>query len=152
MSKLSKEIKYLNVNLAKPATSNTESTLNNVEEERDSPDAIIKFINKKIIFKSKFDRKGSEEFLSSKDIALCNVILDDEIEEECECYNNLNFMRQFTFNRGNNPNSDEKNLSGKNQKSNQLNHGVSKQHKLNENNSHLDAIGKNKENKTRKKL
>ena len=150
--KSTKNIKLCNITQTKP-TKSSENTINNVEEKRDSPEAIINFINKKIHFVSKFDKKGSDEFLLSKDIALCDVILDDEIEEdESDCYNNISFMRKFTFDRGNNPNNDEKNLSGKNQKSNQLNHGVSKQHKLSENNSHLDAIGKNKEKKIRKKL
>ena len=105
----SKNIKFLNINQVTATKTKTESTFNNINEERDSPDAIINFINKKFHFKSKFDKKGSDEFLSSKDIALCDVILDDKIEEDDENeYNDISFMQKFTFSKVNNLVKDEK--------------------------------------------
>ena len=98
----SKDLKYLSLPQGKSTITNTQRNFNNINEERDSPDAIINFINKKFRFKSKFDKKGSEELLSSKDIALCDVMLDDQIEEdENERYNNISFMQKLTFNKEN---------------------------------------------------
>ena len=115
--KSSKNIQYLTINQMKPISTKTESIYNKTDEERDSPDSIINFINKKIIFKSKFDKKGSDKFLSSKDIALCDVILDDEIEEdENESFNDISFMKEFTFNNENNMVNVEKNCGIKNPK------------------------------------
>ena len=132
--KSSKDIKYLNVTKEKPIYAKTESTLNNLNEERDSPDAIINFINKKIVFKSKFDKKGSEQFLSSKDIALCDVILDDEIEDdENESYNNISFMKEFTFDKEKNLVNIEKNDCIQNSKCCHLRHSLFKPNKLNNN-------------------
>ena len=107
--KLSKEVKDLSFAQSIPTILRTQRTYNNIDEERDSPNEIITFTNKKIQFKSKFDKKGSDEFLSSKDIALCDVILDDEIEEENENeYNDISFMQKFTFSKVNNLVKDEK--------------------------------------------
>ena len=141
----SKNIKFLNINQVTATKTKTESTFNNINEERDSPDGIIKFINKKIIFKSKFDKKGSDEFLSSKDIALCGVILDDEIEEdENESYNNLNFMENFTFNKENSMIDSEKNQHINNQKRYLLNQILFKSNKLSNNYYNFNEIEKNK--------
>ena len=112
--KSTKNIKLCNITQTKP-TKSSENTINNVEEKRDSPEAIINFINKKIHFVSKFDKKGSDEFLLSKDIALCDVILDDVIEEnEKETYNNISIMETFTFDKNNNTINDDKNKSNNN--------------------------------------
>ena len=128
----SKDIECLEIIQTKPSNIQTESTLNNINEERNSPDGIINFINKKLVFKSKFDKKGSEQFLSSKDIALCDVILDDEIEgDENESYNNIEFMKKFTFNKENNLINGEKNYPIKNQQCDLL----GKSNKLYNNNS-----------------
>ena len=105
----SKNLNNLNIAQLKPTIAKTKRTLNTIDEERDSPDAIINFTNKKIPFKSKFDKKGSDEFLSSKDIALCDVILDDKIDggDENE-YNDIAFMQKFTFNKERSLINDEK--------------------------------------------
>ena len=112
-----KEIKNLDISQLKSTVPKTERTINNIDEERDSPNEIINFTNKKIPFKSKFDKKGSDEFLSSKDIALCDVILDDKIEENDENeYNDITFMQKFTFSKGNNLINSKKNSITKIQK------------------------------------
>ena len=94
MSKSTKRIKSHSIPEAKPIALKTTETFVTANQERDSPDEIINFIHKKIHFKSKFDKKGSDEFLSSKDIALCDVILDDKIEGDDEniSFNNISFM------------------------------------------------------------
>ena len=103
ITKSPKDIKYPNIIQDKPIYIKTESTLNNINEERDSPNDIINFINKRFVFKSKFDENGSDIFLSSKDIALSDVILNDEIEgDKNETYNDIDFMKKFTFNKANN--------------------------------------------------
>ena len=143
-----KFMKRLTIIQAEATTSKMESTFNNLDEERDSPDAIINFINKKIHFKSNFDKKGSDEFLSAKDIALCDVVLDEEIEDydENENYNNISFMENFTFNKENNLFCDEKNFCSKNQEHYLLNHSLFTLIKYNENNCNQDSIDKNEKN------
>ena len=136
----SKELKYLDISQVKPPNSKTESTFNNINEKRDSPNDIINFINKKFHFKSKFDKKGSDEFLSSKDIALCDVLLDDEIEENENEYNDLTFMQNFTFNKEKNLINDEKNRNIKISK-----RSLFEQNKLYNNCYNLNEIEKNKE-------
>ena len=149
----SKDIKFLNIEEEKPTKVKTESTFNNINEERDSPESMINFINKKIDFKSKFDEKGSDEFLSSKDKALCDETLNDEIEEdENGSYSNINFMKNFTFNKENNFINDEKNCSINNQKCSFLNHNLFKTNKLCNNYCNLNEIEKNKEKKLGKNL
>ena len=140
----SKDLKYLAVPQSKPTNTKTESTFNNINEERDSPDAIINFINKKFNFKSKFDKKGSDEFLSSKDIALCDVLLDDEIEENENEYNDLTFMHNFTFSKEKNLTNDEKNRTLKISKRFPSNHSLFEQNKLYNNYYNLNEIEKNK--------
>ena len=134
MSKSLKDVKYLSIKQIKQITLQSQST-RNTDEERDSPDAIIDFIHKKFHFKSKFDKKGSEEFLSSKDIALGDVILDDQIEEDDknESYNNISFMEKFTFNKEINSISEEINLYTKNQKNYPSEHNSNKSYKLGDN-------------------
>lgn len=61
---------------------NQKNIIDDKLEKRDSPKEIINFTRKKFHFKSQFDRKGSEKFLDAKDIALGEVILNDEIVEE----------------------------------------------------------------------
>ena len=141
--KSSIDMKYLSIAQLKPTVLKTESTFNIIDEERDSPAAIIKFINKKIIFKSKFDKKGSDEFLASKDMALSDVILDDEIEEESEndSCNSITFMKKFTFNKEKNLVNYEKNMSAKNPKRCLLD-AFFKSNKSIENNYNLDSIEK----------
>ena len=134
-----KEIKNISVNQLKPTIPKIERTLNNINEERDSPDEIINFTNKKIPFKSKFDKKGSDEFLSTKEVALCDVILDDKIEEDDENeYNDISFMDKFSFNRVNTLKDDEK-----------TSHRRSKI-LFSENLYNFDPMEKNKEKKTDK--
>ena len=131
MSKSLKNVKYLSIKQTKKPTLQSQST-RNTDEERDSPEAIIDFIHKKFHFKSKFDKKGSEEFLSSKDIALYDVILDDQIEEDdksASC-NNLSFMEKFTFNKEFSSISDEINFYTKNQKNYPSEHNLNKSYQL----------------------
>ena len=113
-----------------------------IVEKRDSPDDIINFINKKIIFKSKFDQKGSDEFLSSKDMALSDVILNEEIEndDENEGYNNFSFMKNFSFNKENNPIDEEIDCQIKNTKYSRSNKCVFKSSKFNDNTNNYGAI------------
>ena len=140
---------YLNIDNLKPTTLKTET--NNIDKERDSPDAIVKFINKKICFKSKFDKNGSDEFLSTKDIALSDVLLDDEIEEEDEneSCNSITFMKKFTFNKEKNLISNERNMRTKNPNL-YLSDIFFKSSNSFDNNYNLDSIGKNKENISKK--
>ena len=136
----------LNITQAKLKNAETESTLNIVKEERDSPDDIIKFINKKIIFESKFDKKGSEQFLLSKDFALYDVLLDDEVEEDGnESYNNISFMKEFTFDKEKKITNEEKNYNIKNQKYHLLSHSILKLNKLNNNFCNFNETEKDKE-------
>ena len=140
----SKELKYLDISQVKPPNSKTESTFNNINEKRDSPNDIINFINKKFCFKSKFDKKGSDKFLSSKDLALCDVLLNDEIEENENEYNDLVFMQNFTFNEENNLINDEKIRNIKIPKCYPLNHSLFELNKLNNNYYNTNKIEKNK--------
>lgn len=142
----SKNLKLLNENQLKSAKRKTESTLDITNKERDSPEAIINFINKKIIFESIFDEEGSDKFLSSKDLALRDVILDDEIEEdENESYNSISFMRKFTFNKEKYLIKDEENLWIKNPFCYLLNRNIYKSYKLYDKYYNLNEIEQNKE-------
>ena len=142
LQKISKVEKHHNIIQIKAATPKKESSPSKINEKRDSPDGIINFINKKIIFKSHFDQKGSDEFLSSKDLALCDVILDEEIEndDENENCNNFSFMKNFSFNIENNIIDEEVDCQIKNTRYSRSNKCVFKSNKLNDNTSIYGAI------------
>ena len=144
----SKNLKLLTENQLKSVKRKTESTLDVTNKERNLPHAIINFINKKIIFESKFDEEGSDKFLLSKDLALCDFILDDEIEEdENESYNSISFMKKFTFNKEKYLIKDEENLWIKNPFCYLLNRNIYKSYKLCDKYYNLNEIEQNKETK-----
>ena len=140
----SKEIKLFNETNFKSTKAKKESLLDNMDKERNSPDPIINFINKKIPFKSEFDENGSKKFLSSKDMALYDVKLDDKIEEDCEneTYNNISFMKKFTFDVGNNLVIDEEDWCLKNPFCHLLNNKLYKSENIYDDNYYSDQVEK----------
>ena len=140
--KIPKVKNHLDITQIITSTPKKENLLIKIDEKRDSSDDIINFINKKFVFKSKFDQKGSDEFLSSKDMALCDVILDEEIEndDEKEGYNNFSFMKNFSFNKENNPIDEEIDCQIKNTKYFHSNKCVFKSSKFNDNTNNYGAI------------